>query len=120
MPPCPPYRTRRSSRSAGEVSQYTVVRINDEITVDLTRSSASSINHDEAKNDIVIREISGVPIPFASPRLLYRMKEKTHREERPRRLTFPPHHYGDEDAGRIRLTNSWQLNLGLLRQRQRL
>jgi hypothetical protein len=29
----------------------------------------------------VVREVDGVPIPFASPRLLWRMKAATHREK---------------------------------------
>jgi hypothetical protein len=35
----------------------------------------------EAASDIIIRELQGVPIPFASPRLLWRMKVHTHREK---------------------------------------
>jgi hypothetical protein len=83
----------------GEVSQYTVVRINDEITVDLM-ASASGIAYEEAKNDIVIREISGIPIPFASPRLLYRMKEKTYREKDRADLLFLRTHYAEEIFGK--------------------
>ncbi len=83
----------------GEVSQYTVVRINDEITVDLM-ASASGIDYEEAKKDIIIREISGVPIPFASPRLLYRMKEKTHREKDRADLLFLRTHYAEEIFGK--------------------
>ncbi len=30
---------------------------------------------------VVVREVDGVPIPFASPRLLWRMKVVTHREK---------------------------------------
>jgi len=62
----------------GEVAKYTVVRVADEIVVDLMRS-ACGIEYEEAAKDIVIREVRGVPIPFASPRLLWRMKAKTHR-----------------------------------------
>jgi hypothetical protein len=83
----------------GEVSKYTVVRINDEITVDLM-ASASGIRYEEAINDTVIREISGVPIPFASPRLLYRMKEKTHREKDRGDLLFLRTHYAEEIFGK--------------------
>jgi hypothetical protein len=79
----------------GEVSKYTVVRVNDEITVDLM-ASASGINYDEAKNDIIIRDIAGVPIPFASPRLLYRMKVNTHREKDRADLLFLRTHYAKE------------------------
>lgn len=64
----------------GEVSKYTVVRVADEIVVDLMKS-ASGIDYDEAVKDMVIREVQGVPIPFASPRLLWRMKKNTHREK---------------------------------------
>jgi hypothetical protein len=83
----------------GEVSKYTVVRVGDEITVDLM-ASASGINYEEAKKDIIIREIDGVPIPFASPRLLYRMKEKTHREKDRADLLFLRTHYADEIFGK--------------------
>lgn len=64
----------------GEVAQYTVVRVNDEITVDLMHS-ASGIKYLEASGEIVFRELDGVQIPFASPRLLWLMKRKTHREK---------------------------------------
>lgn len=64
----------------GEVAKYTVVRVADEIVVDLMKS-ASGIDYAEAVKDVVIREVQGVPIPFASPRLLWRMKKNTHREK---------------------------------------
>lgn len=64
--------------SPGEVSQYSVVRVGDEICVDLM-ASACGIRYEEAIKDSIIRTVDGVPIPFASPRLLWRMKEKTHR-----------------------------------------
>lgn len=65
---------------SGEVSEYGVVRVADEITVDLMKS-ACGIEYAEAATDVVIRELGGVPIPFASPRLLWRMKKNTHREK---------------------------------------
>jgi hypothetical protein len=46
--------------------------------VDLMKS-ACGIDYAEAAKDVVIREVQGVPIPFASPRLLWRMKKPTHR-----------------------------------------
>jgi hypothetical protein len=64
----------------GEVEKYTVVRVADEIVIDLMKS-ASGIDYEAASKDVVIREIQGVPIPFASPRLLWRMKRKTYREK---------------------------------------
>jgi hypothetical protein len=64
----------------GELQQYNVIRVGDEILVDLMRS-AGGIDYAEAAKDVVIREVDGVPIPFASPRLLWRMKAVTHREK---------------------------------------
>lgn len=64
----------------GELQKYNVVRIGDEILVDLLRSAAG-IDYAEASKDVVTREVDGVPIPFASPRLLWRMKVATHREK---------------------------------------
>ncbi len=64
----------------GDVEKYTVVRVADEIVVDLMKS-ASGIEYAEAAKDIVIREVQGVPIPFASPKLLWRMKKNTHRQK---------------------------------------
>jgi len=64
----------------GEVSEYAVVRVADEITIDLMQS-ASGINYEEAAKDIVIRRVQDVDIPFASPRLLWRMKKNTYREK---------------------------------------
>ncbi len=64
---------------SGELQQYNVIRVADEIVVDLMRS-AGGIDYAEAAKDLLIREVDGVPIPFASPRLLWRMKAVTHRE----------------------------------------
>ena len=64
----------------GEVEKYTVIRVADEITVDLMKS-ASGIDYAEASKDIVMRRVQDVDIPFASPRLLYRMKKNTYREK---------------------------------------
>ena len=64
----------------GELQQYNVIRVADEILVDLMRS-AGGIDYAEAVKDVVVRELDGVPIPFASPRLLWRMKAVTHREK---------------------------------------
>jgi hypothetical protein len=65
---------------AGELQQYGVIRVADEIVVDLMRS-AGGIDYAEAAKDVIVREVGGVPIPFASPRLLWRMKIVTHREK---------------------------------------
>lgn len=62
----------------GEVAKYIVVRVSDEVLVDLM-SSAAGIEYAEAAQHVVVREVQGVPIPFASPLLLWRMKVHTHR-----------------------------------------
>ncbi len=64
----------------GEVAKYTVVRVADEILVDLM-ASASGITYAEALSGVIVREIDGVPIPFAGPELLYRMKKRAGREK---------------------------------------
>jgi hypothetical protein len=71
----------------GELQQYNVIRVGDEILVDLM-GSAGGIDYAEAAKDVVIREIDGVPVPFASPRLLWRMKVVTHREKDAGDLVF--------------------------------
>jgi len=71
----------------GELQQYNVIRVGDEILVDLM-GSAGGIDYAEAAKDVVIREIDDVPIPFASPRLLWRMKVVTHREKDAGDLVF--------------------------------
>jgi hypothetical protein len=38
--------------------------------------------------DVVVRGVDGAPIPFASPRLLWRMKAGTHREKDAGDLVF--------------------------------
>jgi len=64
----------------GEVATYTVVRVADEIVVDLMKS-ACGIEYPEAIREAVFHEAHGVRIPFASPTLLWRMKAATHREK---------------------------------------
>ncbi len=50
------------------------------VLVHLMRS-AGGIDYEESTKHVVVREVGGVPIPFASPRLLWRMKAVTHREK---------------------------------------
>jgi hypothetical protein len=71
----------------GELQQYNVVRVGDEILVDLM-GSAGGIDYAEAAKDMMVRELSGVLIPFASPRLLWRMKAITHRAKDAGDLVF--------------------------------
>jgi hypothetical protein len=64
----------------GDVAKYIVVRVADEILVDLM-AKASGIDYAEAAKSVVIRELDGVAIPFASPELLWRMKCRANREK---------------------------------------
>lgn len=64
----------------GELQQHNVIRVADEILVDLM-VSAGGVDYNQAIGDAVIKEIDGVKIPFASPRMLWRMKIVTHREK---------------------------------------
>ncbi len=65
---------------AGDIAKYIVCRVADEVLVDLM-GAASGIEYEEASRSVVVREVQGVPIPFASPELLWRMKRHTHREK---------------------------------------
>ena len=63
---------------AGDVERFTVVRVSDEVMVDLM-ATASGISYEEAKGHIHVRELDGVEIPFANPDLLWRMKIRSMR-----------------------------------------
>ena len=78
----------------GELQKYNVIRVGDEIVVDLMRS-AGGIDYTEAAKHIVVREVDGVPIPFASPRLLWRMKVVTHRAKDAGDLVFLRHWFAE-------------------------
>jgi len=71
----------------GELQKYNVIRVADEVLVDLM-CSAGGIGYEEAARDAVVHQVDGVPIPFASPRLLWRMKAGTHREKDAADLVF--------------------------------
>jgi hypothetical protein len=58
----------------GDLERYVVVRVADEIVVDLLLS-AGGIRFPEAQPEVTVVDVAGVPIPFASPRLLLRMKQ---------------------------------------------
>lgn len=57
-----------------DLLNYQVVRVADEIVVDLMLK-ACGVNFEDAEKEIEIKEIEGVPIPFASARLLLQMKQ---------------------------------------------
>ena len=66
-----------------------MIRVADEVLVDLM-SSAGGIEYEEAARDVAMHQVDGVPIPFASPRLLWRMKAGTHREKDAADSGLPP------------------------------
>ncbi len=65
----------------GDIEKYVVVRVGDEILVDLMQK-ACGINYDEAKPETRIVELDGVPIPVANPELLWRMKQTGREKDR--------------------------------------
>lgn len=62
-----------------DLDQYTVVRVADEIVVDLMLS-ACGVTYDDAVDQIEVRTVEGVTIPFPSAKLLLRMKQ-TYRDK---------------------------------------
>jgi hypothetical protein len=69
----------------GEVDQYGVVRISDEVMVDLMKSGCGVTYHDAIK-DAVWRDVEGVRIPFASKSTLWKMKQTLREKDIPDRL----------------------------------
>lgn len=62
-----------------DLDQYAVVRVADEIVVDLMKA-ACGIRYEEASKHVDVVDLEGVSIPFANPELLLRMKD-TYREK---------------------------------------
>lgn len=62
-----------------DLNDYVVIRIGDEVTVDLM-AAACGVKYEDAVGDMEIVPIDGVPIPIASPAALIRMKQ-TYREK---------------------------------------
>lgn len=69
----------------GDVAEFGVVRVGDEILVDLMKSGCG-VDYADAIRDAVYREIDGVRIPFASPLTLWRMKQTAREKDIPDRL----------------------------------
>jgi hypothetical protein len=74
-----------SQVTPGEVDQFGVVRISDEIMVDLMKS-ACGVTYADAIQDADWREIQGVRIPFASKSTLWKMKQTLREKDIPDRL----------------------------------
>ena len=66
----------RAIRELGDedLAQWVVVRVNDDITVDLM-TEACGVRFEDAGSGIEIEIIDGVPIPFAGAKLMLRMKK---------------------------------------------
>jgi hypothetical protein len=63
-----------------DLDEYQVVRVADEIVVDLMKS-ACGISYPEASSGIEWTSIEGVPIPFASAALLWKLKQAPHAKD---------------------------------------
>jgi Nucleotidyl transferase of unknown function (DUF2204) len=59
-----------------DLSQWVVVRVNDDITVDLMTETCG-VTFEETRGGIEIQEIGGVPVPFAGAELMLRMKQSS-------------------------------------------
>ncbi len=70
---------------AGEVGQYGVVRVGDEVLVDLMKTGCG-VTYADAIQDAVFFEIEGARIPFASAKILWRMKQTVRAKDIPDRL----------------------------------
>lgn len=69
----------------GAVEKYQVVRIGDEVTVDLMKSGCG-VDYATAMKDAQTHEVHGVPVPFASPLTLWRMKQTVREKDIPDRI----------------------------------
>jgi hypothetical protein len=69
----------------GEVSQYGVVRVGDEVLVDLMKSGCG-VTYADAIKDAVVFPVGDVPVPFASPATLWKMKQTVRAKDVPDRL----------------------------------
>ena len=68
----------RAIRELGDedIAEWVVVRVNDDITVDLM-TEACGVRYEDAANGIEMETIDGVSIPFAGAELMLRMKQGT-------------------------------------------
>jgi hypothetical protein len=86
-----------------DLTKYVVARVADEVLVDLM-FFACGIGYEEASKEIEIHQVQGVPIPFASPALLLRMKQTVRdkdeldREWLRQKLGMPPKEKPAPDA----------------------
>ncbi len=69
----------------GDLDQYVVVRIADEIVVDLMKR-ACGVEYAEASPMVDRRSLEGVEIPFANAELLWRTKQTVREKDRQDRV----------------------------------
>ena len=69
-----PDKAVRELAEGEDLAAWVVVRVNDQITVDLM-TEATGIGYDEAARFIEWQEIEGVRVPFASAELMLRFKQ---------------------------------------------
>src|SRR2546427_2496894 len=69
----------------GEVGQYGVVRVGDEVLVDLMKSGCG-VTYADAIKDALVENVDGVRVPFASAPTLWRMKQTLRAKDIPDRL----------------------------------
>ena len=60
--------------SPTDLEDYVVIRVADEIIVDLM-ARACGVDYQTAAPEAVITEVNGIPIPFASPELMWKLKQ---------------------------------------------
>lgn len=72
----------RAIRELGDedLSQWIVVRVNDDITVDLM-TAACGVSYEEAEAGIECEVIDGVSIPFAGAELMLKMKQSSREKD---------------------------------------
>ena len=73
----------RAIRELGDedIAEWVVVRVNDDITVDLM-TEACGVRFEDVAGGVETEIVDGVPIPFAGPALLLRMKQGLREKDR--------------------------------------
>jgi len=73
----------RAIRELGDedIAAWVVVRVNDDITIDLM-TEACGVRFEDATGGIETEVVDGVPIPFAGPALLLRLKQGPREKDR--------------------------------------
>ena len=66
----------------GDVESYGVVRIGDEIMIDLMKSGCG-VTYADAIADAVIKDVQGIPVPVASLKTMWRMKQTVREKDIP-------------------------------------